>query len=286
MIHILFLILKIIGIILLAILGILVLSLCLVLLMPARYQVRAKTEDGIEQLSASVRAFWFLHLISAAVDYRDKKFNWQFRIAWKKFNVPEKKEDEKTSDRSEKKENEKTEEASKASKPDEASKDSKSDEASKAHKKAEHRETKHKANWLKKIKCTIRKICDKIKMLWEMKEKVTDFLTDEVHQNAFRRLKAEVITLAKRLSPRTLKGFVRFGFEDPYNTGRVLALLSVLYPFYGEKIEIFPEFDKKLLEGDVYMKGSIRGIHLLLIIVRLLFDGNIRKTFQDIKSFK
>lgn len=284
MLHILFLILKIIGIILLVILAMLLVSLSLLFFAPAYYQVRAKTDDGISRLDISVRAHWFFHLASALIDYREGKFHWQFRIVWKKFHdSPEKKDREIQDEVGAEKSKSSTEEVKKETHTSRTAKHSDSTETTR--KKTAER-THKKQNIFEKIKCTIRKICDKIKELCKLKEKVTDFLTDEVHRSAFQRIKKDVFTLAKHLSPRTLKGYVRFGFDDPYNTGRVLAGLSVLYPFYGDKIDIYPEFERKVLEGDIYMKGHIRGIHLLIIVLKLIFDRDIRKTYQDFKSLK
>ena len=86
MLHILFLILKIIGMILLAILGILILLLCTVLFVPANYLVQTKTEDCIKGLSFEAKAHWFSHLFTAYYIYKDKQSDWQVRIGWKTFN--------------------------------------------------------------------------------------------------------------------------------------------------------------------------------------------------------
>lgn len=284
MLHILFLILKIIGIILLTIFGILILSFSLVFFAPAYYQVRAKTDGGWNQLDVSVKAHWFFHLASAIVRYSEGKFNWQFRIAWKKFHDSDKKTNHTVEDIDDSENDSNAEEHAKHATATSA--DDTEPKPNVKNKKDTKVTAKKKQNWFEKIKCTIRKICDKIKELWKSKEKITDFLTDETHKSAFQRVKQDILILAKRLSPRTLRGYVRFGFDDPYNTGRVLAGLSVLYPFYGDKVDIYPEFEKKVLEGDIYMKGHIRGIHLLIIVLKLILDKDIRKTYQDFKTLK
>lgn len=240
MLHILFLILKIIGIILLTILGILILLLGTVFLMHANYLIQAETEDGIRALSFEAKVHWFLHLFTAYYIYKDNQSDWQLRIGWKTFNH----KDHKLSARSEK---------------------------------------KHKT---KKIKCTNLKICDKIKAIWETKEKATSFLTDDIHVEAFRIVKREIGVLARHMRPRRIRGFVRFGFEDPYRTGQVLAGLSILYPFYGEHVEIYPDFEQKILEGDLYVKGHIRMVHLATLLWRLFFNRYIRKTYIDYKKIK
>ena len=51
-------------------------------------------------------------------------------------------------------------------------------------------------------------------------------------------------------------------------TGQVLAGLSMPYPFWGEHVSIIPDFEQKVLEGSLYIKGRIRIIHF----VRLMWN--------------
>ena len=99
-------------------------------------------------------------------------------------------------------------------------------------------------------------------------------------------MKKELGILARHLRPRRIRGFVRFGFEDPYRTGQVLAGLSILYPFYGENVDIYPDFEQKILEGDLYIKGHIRMVHLATLLWRLFFNHYVRKTYRDYKKIK
>ena len=55
-----------------------------------------------------------------------------------------------------------------------------------------------------KIKCTYHKFCDKINEITEKKDKMSDFLTDETHKNAFLKLKNEAFHLLKKLKPKNL----------------------------------------------------------------------------------
>ncbi len=282
MLHILFLILKIIGIILLAILGMLVVLLCLVLFVPVQYQLKAETPDGVERLSVHAEVFWLLYLIYGYYDYREKKADWQVRIGWWKLN--KKKEKEKKATES----NAGTESTSK----DAVLKDTESIGKRKNTEKQTHHgspkaaDTEKKQNWFQKIKCTIQKICDKIKAILETKERLVNFLTDERHLAAFRRVKKEIGILTKHIRPRTIKGKVRFGLADPYHTGQVLAALSMLYPFYEEHIEINPEFEREILEGNVSMKGRVSVVCFLRIVWNLYFDENIKQTYKNYKLLK
>ena len=293
MLHILFLILKIIGVILLIILGIVLFVVIHFLFAPAYYKLEAETSDGVEKLSASAKAHWFFHLATAYIWYKDKKTKWQVRLLWKVWNNEEKKPHDETKDIEQPQEEAVAEEHF-AEESCEAEMGTTKEDVPKFEEEdyediPKEKKTKakpKKESLFQKIKYTIQQICDKLKALWEKKEKIEDFLNDENHKIAFAKCKKEIVVLAKRIRPRTIKGRLHFGFKDLYNTGRVLAILSVLYPFYGDRIQIEPDFENEVLEGNIHAKGHIRGIHLLIIVCRFLFDQNIKNTYKDYKALK
>ena len=57
-------------------------------------------------------------------------------------------------------------------------------------------------SWIQKIKCTFGKLCDKIKALSGKKEKLEEFLRDEVHKGAYHKCKKELFRLMKYLKPK------------------------------------------------------------------------------------
>lgn len=286
MLHILWMLLKIIGIILLIILGLLVLSVCVVLFVPLRYHGRAEAKGTLDSVKAHLKFSWLLHLVSGYVTYENKETKWQVRILWKKLNV-EKKDSHEASASETISDTENVKELECDAEKNEFAQDETQDKSDKLNEKTSSKKTnKQKKNIFEKIKYTFRDFCDKIKALIKKKEKLQEFLTNEIHQSSWRRLKQEIWRLLKFLKPKKLVLNLHFGFEDPSVTGKVLAALSMLYPFYLDHINIEPEFDEKILEGDAYIKGTVRGLHLLIIICNLFFDKNIKTTYKAIKNWK
>lgn len=299
MLHILSLILKIIGIILLVILGILLFVCAVVLLYPVRYRVAAKADGDVKSLSLEAKASWLLRVVSAFVVYKEQKLEWQVTLFGWKLNQPgkkkrnkEKKEvlpnpDEPAYEQADKNDSipkEETPAGETTWEDSPVNEEQRQPKASEKAKKKKKEKVKSDQTWPQKIRCTIHKICDKIKAIWRVKEEVKEFLTDEVHLRAFGKAKGELIVLLKHFRPRRLKGYVRFGLEDPYHTGQVLAVLSVLYPFYGKHLEVYPEFEREILEGDVYLKGHLRLVHFLRIIRLIFFDKDIKQTYHHFKK--
>lgn len=277
MLHIVLMLLKIIGIILAIILGILVLALCVVLFVPLRYRADAKATGSIDSLNVHLKFSWLFRLISGYVEYEDKKATWHVRVFWKKINQEEKTE-------------ENIYETAQKIKESVVETESKTKEgqytAEGIEKKPNARKQTKKPKFFEKIKYTISNICDKMKMLVRKKKNLEEFLKDEVHQLAWTRLRRELFGMLKMLRPKRFEMTLRFGFEDPSLTGKVLAVISIIYPFYPKTIHITPDFVEKVLEGEAFLKGRIRCVRLLQILCNLFFDKNIRMTYKEIQKWK
>lgn len=127
-----------------------------------------------------------------------------------------------------------------------------------------------------KIKVTFQRICGKLKTAEERWQKLMEFLEKEENKNTFRLLKRQVIRFFKHVLPGKVSGTVRFGFEDPYTTGRILTYISPFYGWYGRTIQVIPVFDEQVLEGEISLKGRIRIATLLFIGFQVWRDKNFR----------
>lgn len=120
----------------------------------------------------------------------------------------------------------------------------------------------------------IKRICEKLSALREAVE-------DEENQKAFRLLLSRVKYLLHHLRFRRFEGRLVFGFEDPAMVGRMLAVLSLFYPLYGECFTITPVFDHTLFEGEIALKGHVRLIHILIAGIQLMMNKKIRGLVLD-----
>lgn len=141
-------------------------------------------------------------------------------------------------------------------------------------------------SWIQKIKCTFGKLCDKIKALSGKKEKLEEFLRDEVHKGAYHKCKKELFRLMKHLKPKKADVRIIYGFDDPYHTGQALAVFGVLYPFVGGCISVTPDFEHQVLKGSAYLKGKIYLWHFVQSGWKLIWNRNVRQTYRDIRNFK
>lgn len=318
MLHILFLILKIIGIILSVILGLILLVICIVLFVPICYKADLHGSGNARELTVHAKVSWLFGLIKAVFALENGKTDLSVRIAWKKFGdsdpvenkaedrveekpKPEKKAvmQEKQVIQGEEKQDDTTNRITDKAVEDQTEKAEKSEQSAKTRpestekkqrKKKDRKEDSDSASKIEqiteKIKCTYHKFCDKINEITEKKDKITDFLLDETHKNAFLKLKNEAFHLLKKLKPKKIQGEITFGFEDPSLTGRLLAWISMIYPWIGEHTDITPDFEHRTLSGDLSIRGRLYVITPVVTAIRLILSKAVRRSFKDIRNFK
>ncbi len=146
---------------------------------------------------------------------------------------------------------------------------------------SETKRTSPAAEAPKKKKRKKSSFADRIKRICEKASSLRETMEDEENQKAVRLLISRVKYLLHHLRFRRFEGRLAFGFEDPATVGRMLAVLSLFYPLYGECFTITPVFDHTLFEGEIALKGHVRLIHILIVGIQLMMNKKIRGLVLD-----
>lgn len=321
MLHIILGILKVIGIILGIIIGILLVLCIVILFVPVRY--RGKFHKDEKDLWAKGNVTWLAHILSISVVYQDQDFSYKIRflgislehfqklvqllqrrkkrIEKEKLKHTEVPQLEATSikDPADGQSNGNLQDETKGRSVTSALLEPSGEDAEEVIKKVSKwnrfwniiKESVIKIvnifKWIlglpqricriyRKISLTIRNIYGKIKELLKL-------LQSKEFAGAKAVIWEQILILLKHAGPRKWKGTLSFGFDDPALTGQVLAGLGMCYPIYKGHVDISPYFDRKILEGDFYLRGRMYGFMMLRIIWKLYFNPNIKfmmKRFQ------
>ena len=137
---------------------------------------------------------------------------------------------------------------------------------------------------LKKLKYTIVSICGKIRKGLEKAGDIKEFLMLDSTRAALSLCKAQIFYLLKKLGPRRVRGWIRFGMQDPALTGQILGGISVFYAYFPKKLKLQPDFQQAVLEGELFIRGHFHGITLVGIAWRLWRDKNIKAVYKKIRS--
>lgn len=106
-------------------------------------------------------------------------------------------------------------------------------------------------------------------------------IKDERNRQLVRFLYEQFKILLDEIKPVKYNINIHFGCEDAYDTGRVLMYASILYGLLGIEMNITPDFDKSVKEGDIFMRGRIRIYKLLLITFRVYNNKRFKEVVLD-----
>lgn len=289
MAHILLLILKTAGLILIATLAILAILVGAALYMPVCYKLSICCDGSLKSLRVKGRAKWLFRLFGATFAYEGGKWRYNFRAVWKKRGKKGKRKEERDGRNKKKKKtmenHKKTENNLEDNKKYKNNSEEMEKESDVSKKTGNGFPIFRKiADKIKKMKYTFENFCGRIKVLLEKKEMLAGFMKEEIHRRAFFKAGNELARLLKRLAPKKFCVEAVFGFEEPNLTGKALAGISMIYPFFGEDIRITPDFERQILKGKIFVKGKLRISFCAAFALRLLLNKEIRKTYADCKG--
>lgn len=134
------------------------------------------------------------------------------------------------------------------------------------------------------IQYTIQNICDKIRSVSDTIKYYKGVIEGEPFQRSFALCKGELMTILKRLKPDRFEVSLIVGMDDPAATGEILAVCGMLYPIFGPQVNVAGDFERKRLEGRVFIKGKLRFFTFVRTAVRIYFNKDIRKLYGLLKK--
>ena len=291
MIQALLLILKIIGIALAVILGLVLFVVLVVLFVPIRYRARIIYKP--EHLEVTGRVSFLFSMLSVTVRYLEK-LTYQGRVFGFAFLDSERKKKTKKPKKQKKEEQLKQEEVEiEQEEPQLLEEQEEPKQEEFVVEELEEPIAEEKLSFFEKIRLkveqireTIDTIIGKIKKIWHQKEAVQQILEKPSTKRAISFTFGKVIKMLRHILPRKLKGYLIFGSGDPATTGKVLAVLSMVYARTGPLIDITPNFEEKQLECDLEIRGKIQIIVLVVLAVQIILNKEVRQLIRDAKKIK
>lgn len=137
-------------------------------------------------------------------------------------------------------------------------------------------------NFFRTLKKLFRLLRQKVHSLHDL----ADMLREEETRHSICIVKDNMIHLWKQIHPRKIRGDIVFGTGDPCTTGQALGGIAVLYGWIGSGVHIVPDFQEKRLEGRLDVRGRIRIISLIVIIVKMMFHREFKQLWQKLEQWK
>ncbi len=90
--------------------------------------------------------------------------------------------------------------------------------------------------------------------------------------------------LLQHITPKKWTGYIHFGMDNPESTGKILGLIGIFGGIIGILPEIQPDFEKKIFEGKVMLKGRIYSFYLIQLLIQIWKKKEVHKLIDNIKK--
>ena len=287
MLSVLLKILIVLGIILLVLLGIILFLILIILFLPITYRAKGRIED-LSDKEVDIQVNWLFGMLRFKCHYMTA-IDWQLKFLWMDLKkLVMKKKTELPSEP--KSPNDDTDSVTKHTLNNftETSEEPQTSEeinnASSQYTEnldilpgnQTQENTQSKMDKMVSFRNKIKDLCEKITYY-------INLLQEDDTKNLFGHILKVLGKILKSIRPRKLKANAVIGFDSPDTTGKMYGFICMLYPYYGNDIHIIPDFEQSIIKGDIFIKGCIYIIVIVIGALRILLD---RKFFKVIHKFK
>ena len=93
----------------------------------------------------------------------------------------------------------------------------------------------------------------------------------------------QFVYVLRKLSPQKYRINLHLGFEDPAVMGEVLAVWGMLYPLHMGNIDLQPEFEQSVMEGDFSFRGHVSVAVFVRVACSLFFDKDFKRLLKHLR---
>jgi len=293
---------KIILIALLVVLGLILLALGLILFVPIRYEVSGSIGDAWE-LRIQGKVTYLLSIIKVLFAYEESHFDLKVFLFGVEKNLQEESDDSseevsETVDTTEEVAQEKDAEITFHEKEEQLLSEGQTSHTGKLEtENTDISQVQDRADKSSEEEETIDRLkesdASKKKRQKKVKEKskfdfafIKQQITDEHNKSVVRKVWSEICYLLKHFKFRKIVTDFVFSTGDPATTGQALGVLCLIPTLYQYEFHILPDFEAEngYLKGTFLVAGKIRLIHILITVLRLILDKEVRLVFKRVQT--
>ena len=130
----------------------------------------------------------------------------------------------------------------------------------------------------------IPKIWESIRQGGEKLGRIRSFWKSETTGRCWDKAKDMLRYLWRHSHPRRIRGDILFGTGDPCSTGEILGALAIVFTVLGKGVHVTPDFDSKILRGELALQGRIRLVHIIRLVLRVLTDKDWRQFRKELNQ--
>ena len=125
-----------------------------------------------------------------------------------------------------------------------------------------------------KIDAKVAGIEEKYSKFERIKNAIVEIIEDEKFFEDIAFFKKHLLKILKAFLPKKIEGWLDYGMADPAITGKITAILGMLYGMYAENFDFTPDFETDItyVRGEFKLKGCFCLIYILGQLLRMVFS--------------
>ena len=137
-----------------------------------------------------------------------------------------------------------------------------------------------------KIDAKVAGIEEKYSKFERIKNAIVEIIEDEKFFKDIAFFKKHLLKLLKAFLPKKIEGWLDYGMADPATTGKITAILGMLYGMYAENFDFTPDFETDItyVRGEFKLKGCFCLIYILGQLLRMVFSLHFIRVFKRYKK--
>lgn len=130
-------------------------------------------------------------------------------------------------------------------------------------------------SFLQRCYNTVKSLRRKLKRIFRRAESFKELLEDDELICTVKRLFGYGKKGMRHFIPKKLTGDIAFGFDDPAATGQMLAAVSVVLPLFRGNLSVEPDFTQARFEADLTVSGRIYAFYFLKLCWDIFRDKEL-----------
>ena len=137
-----------------------------------------------------------------------------------------------------------------------------------------------------KIEAKVAGIEEKYSKFERIKNAIVEIIEDEKFFMDIAFFKKHLLKILKAFLPKKIEGWLDYGMADPATTGKITAILGMLYGMYAENFDFTPDFETDItyVRGEFKLKGCFCLIYILGQLLRMVFSFHFIRVFKRYKK--
>ena len=128
------------------------------------------------------------------------------------------------------------------------------------------------------------KVILKIKLIYKNISFYIKLLMHDDTQALLSTFKKQLVKIFKQLIPKTGKANVTLGMDSPDVTAYIYGAYSLLFLKKANRYVLTPDFEKKIIEGDMQIKGWFNLFGIVICALPIVFSKKLRLTKARIEK--